>query len=154
VDVRCVTEPAERSRLARSILDALPGWFGLATATDAYVRDAAELETWAVGDEAFLCLRRHTAYAAEIHVMGVLPDRHRHGLGRALVRAALAALAADGVELLQVKTLAGTHPSERYARTRRFYEALGFRPFELLPELWGPENPCLVLVRRVALPLP
>ena len=48
---------------------------------------------------------------------------------------------------MQVKTLGPSHPSERYARTRTFYEALDFIPLEETTSFWGVGNPCLILVR-------
>ncbi|NBD36503.1 MAG: GNAT family N-acetyltransferase, partial [Chloroflexi bacterium] len=93
------------------ILRALPAWFGIEEATAQYIRDVEEMPTLlAVVHEAgdvvgFLTLNYHTAYAAEIHVMGVLPSMHRRGVGRALVARAEEALRGKGVEYLQVKTL-------------------------------------------------
>jgi coenzyme F420-0:L-glutamate ligase/coenzyme F420-1:gamma-L-glutamate ligase len=132
------------------VLRDLPEWFGIEAATRAYVDEAASLTTFAVdGDAAFLCLKQHAPRAAEIHVMGVRRDRHRQGLGRALVRAAEAWCAAHGIDYLQVKTVAHTKPDESYARTRRFYEALGFTALEVFPALWDAANPALQLVKRV-----
>jgi coenzyme F420-0:L-glutamate ligase / coenzyme F420-1:gamma-L-glutamate ligase len=145
-----IEDGAERSRLAESVLRALPEWFGIEEATQAYIDDVAALTTFATDDGAgFLSLKRHGDHAAEIHVMGVRPEHHRNGLGRGLVRAAEAWCAEHGVEYLQVKTLAATRPSEHYARTRAFYEALGFVPLEVFPELWDQANPALQLVKRV-----
>ena len=53
-----------------------------------------------------------------------------------------------GVELLQVKTLGPSRPSAAYARTRGFYEHLGFRPLEE-NALWGEVNPCLIMVKHL-----
>jgi coenzyme F420-0:L-glutamate ligase / coenzyme F420-1:gamma-L-glutamate ligase len=146
-----VEDPGERSRLAESILRALPEWFGIEHATQAHIREVAELETFAADDgSGFLSLKQHTPRAAEIYVMGVLPAQHRRGIGEALVSAAEAWCAANGVDYLQVKTLAGTKADENYARTRGFYEALGFVSLEVFPELWDPRNPALLLVKRVA----
>jgi len=145
-----VANPDERSRLAESILPALPEWFGIEQATQRYIRDVAQLETFAADDgSGLLSLKRHSSRAAEIYVMGVLPSRHRQGIGTALVEAAEAWCAANGVDYLQVKTLAETKPDERYAQTRAFYEAVGFAPLEVFPELWDTHNPALVLVKRV-----
>jgi coenzyme F420-0:L-glutamate ligase/coenzyme F420-1:gamma-L-glutamate ligase len=144
-----VEDPAERSRIAERVLRDLPDWFGIEQATLQYIEDAAQLTTFAVGDDAFLSLKLHTPRAAEIRVMGVRREQHRRGLGRALVRTAEAWCAANGVDYLQVKTLAATRPSEGYARTRAFYEACGFTPLEVFPELWDPANPALQLVKRV-----
>jgi GNAT superfamily N-acetyltransferase len=144
-----VSAGPERSRLCESILRQRPEWFGIASAVAEYVNNVAELPTFAVGDDAFLSLKQHSAYAAEIYVMGVRPERHRQGLGRALVAAAEQYLQGLGVEYLQVKTLGSSHPSRGYAATRRFYDALGFRPLEEIHGLWAEGNPCLLLVKRL-----
>jgi coenzyme F420-0:L-glutamate ligase / coenzyme F420-1:gamma-L-glutamate ligase len=146
-----VEDPGERSRLAESILRTLPEWFGIEHATQEYIRDVAELETFAADDgSGFLSLKRHSPRAAEIYVLGVVPALHRQGRGRALVDAAETWCVGNGIEYLQVKTLADTATDENYARTRAFYEAVGFVPLEVFPELWDPRNPALLLVKRVA----
>jgi len=113
------------------------------------VRDVAELPTFALGRDDFLALKLHTEAAAEIYVMGVRPGRHRRGTGTALLEAAEAFLRGRGIEYLQVKTLGPSEPSEQYAATRRFYDARGFRPLEELTAIWGEENPCLIMVKRL-----
>ena len=35
---------------------------------------------------------------------------------------------------------------------RQFYSSLGFLPLEEFPELWGKENPCLMLVKVIQMP--
>ena len=80
--------------------------------------------------------------------MAVDPAHHRTGVGRRLVAAAEGELAADGVRLLQVKTLGPSDPDPSYRGTRGFYEAMGFAPLEELPDLW-PGNPCLILVKTL-----
>ena len=147
--VRSVDAPEERAALCRRMLEALPGWFGLPDAVERYVHDVAALPMLAVGDLGFLTLKVHTDTAAEIYVMGVLPERHGTGIGTALVAEAEDLLRGTGVEYLQVKTLAPSHPSEHYAATRRFYEARGFRPLEELTAIWGEANPCLIMVKRL-----
>lgn len=97
----------------------------------------------------FLTVRQHGKYAAEIHVMGIRPEMHRRGIGRALVQTVEAALCGNGVEYLQVKTLSPAHPDGNYAKTRQFYLAMGFRPLEEFPNLWGEGNPCLQMVKQV-----
>lgn len=147
---------------AERILRALPGWFGLEDSVQEYVRAADELETFVAvvsrpacgGHEfrpdqvlGFVTLKETSESAVELHVMGVLPAWRRRGAGRALVERAAAYARAEGFSLLHVKTLAPSHPDEGYAETRAFYQAMGFRPLEVLPQVWGPENPCLLLVR-------
>ena len=46
---------------------------------------------------------------------------------------------------MQVKTVRmGVY--EDYDITNRFYRACGFKEFEVIPELWGEENPCQIYV--------
>ena len=142
-------EPGARSELCREILTALPDWFGIEEAVDAYVRDVAHLPTFSVGRDGFLALKQHTDAAAEIYVMGVRPESRRRGLGTALLEAAEAYLRAREVEYLQVKTLGPSQPSEHYAETRSFYAARGFRPLEELTAIWGEANPCQIMVKQL-----
>jgi coenzyme F420-0:L-glutamate ligase / coenzyme F420-1:gamma-L-glutamate ligase len=142
VSVVEVDEPAERSRIAEHVLRDLPDWFGIDAATQAYIDDVAQLTTFSTGD-GFLSLKQHAPRAAEIYVMGVRRDSHRHGHGRALVLAAEAWCRTNGIDYLQVKT------HRDYADTRAFYEAVGFVPLEVFPDLWDERNPALQLVKRV-----
>jgi GNAT superfamily N-acetyltransferase len=143
---------------AEGILRALPDWFGIEAAIADYARAADELPTFVaeaggriVG---FVTLKPTSASAAELHVMGVLPAWHRRGIGRALVERAAAYARAEGLAFLHVKTLAASDPDPGYAATRRFYEAMGFVPLEELPQVWGPENPCLIMIRALTSPAP
>lgn len=134
------------------ILATLPEWFGLAHANAEYVAAARVKETWTVRDAAegppvaVMLVDRHFPHVAEIHLMAVQRDRRGQGAGRALV-AALERDARDrGVRLLEVKTLGASHPDPGYAETRAFYERCGFLPVEET-DLWGEENPCLIMVK-------
>jgi ribosomal protein S18 acetylase RimI-like enzyme len=113
------------------------------------VNDVAALMVLAVDDSGFLALKAHTDMAAEIYVMGVLPEHHGRGIGTALVAEAEGLLREMGIEYLQVKTLGPSRPDEHYAATRRFYEARGFRPLEEIASIWDEENPCLIMVKRL-----
>jgi GNAT superfamily N-acetyltransferase len=149
---------------AERILRTLPDWFGIEAALLDYARAADELDTLvavvarpACGGQirevrpdqvlGFVTLRETSPDALELHVMGVLPSWHRRGIGRALVDRAASHARAEGYSLLHVKTLAPDHPDPGFAATRAFYASVGFRPLEVLPQVWGPENPCLLLVR-------
>ena len=139
------------SSLCEPILRSLPGWFGIEEATRHYIERIEDLPTFlaTVGTEVagFLTLELHGEYAAEVYVMGVRPEMHRQGIGRALLAGAEGYLAGEGVEFLQVKTLSPAHPDPGYAQTRAFYLAMGFRPLEEFPDLWGAGNPCLQMVK-------
>jgi GNAT superfamily N-acetyltransferase len=143
---------------AEGIMCALPDWFGIEAAIVDYVRAADELPTFVAEAGArivgFVTLRPTSAFATELHVMGVLPAWHRRGVGRALVERAAAYARAEGCTFLHVKTLAPSDPDPGYTATRRFYEAMGFVPLEELPQVWGPENPCLIMVRALTWPAP
>jgi GNAT superfamily N-acetyltransferase len=136
------------------ILRALPAWFGIEDAIVHYAEEIDRLPTFRAVDAAgqtlgFASIKQHTPYAAEVYVMAVRREAHRQGIGRALVVAAEDWLRGQGVEYLQVKTLSPTHADPNYARTRAFYAAVGFRPLEELEELWGEQNPCLLMVKRL-----
>jgi coenzyme F420-0:L-glutamate ligase/coenzyme F420-1:gamma-L-glutamate ligase len=151
IDVVQIDDPAERSRIAEAVLRALPEWFGIEEATQGYIDAAATLPTFVVEpDLGFLCLKQHTPRAAELSVMGVRPEQHRRGIGRALVAAAESWCRAHGIRYLQVKTLGPSRADPEYDRTRAFYEAMGFVPLEELHGLWDEENPALLLVKDVA----
>ena len=154
VEITELAQPKERSRAAAEVLAELHEWFGIASAREAYVRDVAGLPTWAAHDEGravgFLSLKLHGPRAAEVYVMGVLPDHHGRGIGTALLEAAERHAALLGVTFLQVKTLGPSRPSRRYGETRRFYAARGFTELEEIEGLWEEGNPCLLLVKELA----
>jgi GNAT superfamily N-acetyltransferase len=141
------------SSVCAPILRVLPGWFGIEEAIRDYEREIGLLPTFLAKANAsvlaFLSLKQHNPFSAEIFVMAVRPEVHRRGIGRALVEAAEFHARGLGVEYMQVKTLAASRPSMEYERTRLFYEALGFRPLEEFPRIWDVDNPCLVLVKRL-----
>ena len=152
-ELRLQDRPAGAGETCRKILKALPNWFGMPAAVENYIAVAdrsptviASLEGWDVG---LLTLVRHSPYAAEVYVMGVLPDLHRHGIGRALLQYAEGMLAADDVKFLQVKTLGPSMPDAGYENTRAFYFSCGFRPLEEFPDLWDPDNPALQMIKVI-----
>lgn len=140
--------------VCRQVLATLPTWFGVPESVDDYVAKAEENPTVVatVGGEdvGILTLVVHTPYAAEISVMGVRPEHHRHGIGRQMLEVAETWLRERDVEYLQVKTLSPRHPDLGYVKTRDFYFALGFRPLEEFPDLWQPENPALQMIKTLS----
>jgi GNAT superfamily N-acetyltransferase len=140
--------------VCRRVLATLPTWFGIAESVEDYVAKADEHPTVVASidgdDVGVLTLLVHTPYAAEVYVMGVRPEHHRHGIGRQMLRVAETWLRERDIEYLQVKTLSPRHPDPGYVKTRAFYFAVGFRPLEEFPELWQPENPALQMVKTLA----
>jgi ribosomal protein S18 acetylase RimI-like enzyme len=91
------------------------------------------------------------AVAAEVYVMGVKLACCRHGIGRILIESAARLAASQGVQFLTVKTLSPARVDPNYAATRAFYQAVGFLPIEEFPDLWGAENPCLLMLRPLGI---
>ena len=93
-----IQEPAEKQRIARAILEALPDWFGIEESREEYIKDSAELPLFAAFDGekpiGFLCLKETGKETVELHVMGVLQEYHRKGTGRALFEKAKEAASA------------------------------------------------------------
>lgn len=147
-----VTSGTPAPDVVERLLRSLPDWFGIESSTTEYIRMAGELPAYlawrkdAEQPSGALLAVRHFPRAAEIYLMAVDPSEHRSGAGRALVQALERDLAADGVRFLQVKTLGPSWPDAGYARTREFYQAMGFEPLEEINGLW-PGNPCLVMVK-------
>jgi GNAT superfamily N-acetyltransferase len=140
--------------ICRRVLATLPTWFGVPESVEDYVGKAEEHPTVVAtvdGDDVgILTLLVHTPYAAEVYVMGIRPEHHRHGIGRQMLGVAEAWLRDRDIEYVQVKTLSPRHPDPGYVKTRDFYFAVGFRPLEEFPELWQPENPALQMVKTLA----
>lgn len=140
-----------RGAACDQLLRSLPEWFGIESSIRDYVREVEQMRTLAVCDDGlvvgFLALRPHNDTTMEIHVMAVHPDYHRRGIGAWLIHRAEEELREE-FEYLVVKTVAASHPSPEYAQTRKFYEAVGFRPLQEL-SIWGPGNPCLLMIKKL-----
>ncbi len=145
-----------RGALCEELLRGLPEWFGIEASIVEYRRTAEKLPAFVAdvdGEAAGLLAVRPTSPAAlELHVLAVRREHHRRGIGRALVDRAAAYARDEGFSLLHVKTLGREIEDESYAGTHAFYAAMGFMPLEVIPAVWGPENPCLIMVRPLRRP--
>jgi GNAT superfamily N-acetyltransferase len=135
----------------RAILDELPTWFGIPESNDAYVAFVDAHPTWrALGADGrvigVLAPHRHNPHSVEIHLLAVVPEHHRTGVGRALVDAFERAAREGGAVIAHVKTLGPSDPDEGYAKTREFYLGMGYVPMEEMVDLW-PGNPALLMVK-------
>jgi ribosomal protein S18 acetylase RimI-like enzyme len=154
IDVQLREQSTGSGPVCRAILGALPQWFGIPASVENYVAMADRSPTVIASrqseDVGILTVVRHGPHSAEIAVMAVMPALHGQGIGGALLGSVEASLAGDGVEFLQVKTLSASSPDEGYEKTRAFYSAHGFRTLEELPDLWGPDNPAVLMVKVVS----
>lgn len=133
------------------LLATVPEWFAQDDSNAEYVSDARTMETWTVRDDGgrvvgVTLVARHFPHVAEIHLTVVDRAHHGTGVGTAMVTAIEADARRRAVRLLEVKTLGASHPDPGYARTRHFYETVGFLPLEET-ELWGEGTPCLFMVK-------
>ena len=78
----------EKEMISRTILEALPDWFGLPEAREEYIVNSVNQQFFAAVKEGkpigFLCLKQTGKDTVEVAVMGVLKEFHRHGIGRKL----------------------------------------------------------------------
>jgi GNAT superfamily N-acetyltransferase len=133
---------AGNRRLLEALTARLPQWFAQSEPNRHYGRQAEVLDGWVARVAGRPCglllLARHSAVSAEIHWLGVEPDHHRHGVGRALVGAVEQQLRGERAKYLFVQTLHPAVDYEPYRRTQAFYEALGFEM--VLPSDRGPNG--------------
>ena len=123
-------ESQKKQQLLERLTALLPAWFGQPQANRLYAKQAALLPGYVArcaGEaKGLLVLKTTSAISAEIYWLGVDPDLHRSGIGRALVETAQRDCRMAGVKFLFVCTLHPDEADEHYGRTRRFYEAMGF----------------------------
>lgn len=136
------------------VLRTLPRWFGVESSLLEYARNTRHMTTFVAELDgevvAFISLQRHFPVAWEVNCIAV-SDAHRgRGFGKRLHEKAEKWLVSQCATVLQVKTLAETHPSLEYAQTRAFYEAIGYKALEVFPTLWAPHLPVLQLVKVLA----
>jgi ribosomal protein S18 acetylase RimI-like enzyme len=143
-------------RLAKecaSLLEGVPEWFGRPEANASYLRNLSALPSWVALRDGevigVITLEQHSPDSCEVHFLAVGREYHRQGIGRAL----LAHLEADakrrGARWLLVKTLGPSSPDPYYARTRLFYQAMGFTPLFESEAFWGSGTPALVCLKEL-----
>jgi GNAT superfamily N-acetyltransferase len=96
----------------------------------------------------FVLIERRYASSAEITFAAVVPDRQGAGTGTALIEAALANVAEEGIAIVEVKTLDSSSGYEPYDATRAFWEHRGFHQIDCIDPLpgWQPGNPSAIYV--------
>lgn len=150
--VKAISRDTEKLAIARTILEALPEWFGLPESTEAYIAGSRGKPFFCAYDGenpvGFAYLKETGRDTAELAVIGVLQPYHRLGIGRNLFAEAKKEAKKSGYSFLQVKTV----QMGRYAcydRTNRFYLSLGFQEFEVMETLWDRQNPCQIYIMAI-----
>ena len=113
--------------VCEKILRVLPDWFGIEESLVQYVKDADVMPTMLAKDKddviRFLTIKRHFPDSAEIHCMGILPQYHRKGTWKLLIKELEKYLEYEGVKILQVKTVSADRAYDAYAKTRFFLQS-------------------------------
>ena len=135
------------------ILRSLPKWFGIETALQRYAADTKNLPTFLVHRHqqlvGFLSIKDCSKVSAELYVIAVHRTYRGQGIGRSLLTAAESWLQQNNIRYLLVKTLSASHPDPHYEQTRGFYLKQGFDPLIELPEHWGADLPCLLMIKTL-----
>ena len=146
-----VKDENQKKAVVAEVLKDLPEWFGIPESTQAYIEGATTLQVWAAYQESdltgFVSLSYSSEDCAEIDCLGVKKGHQGRGIGSQLL-ANLESEAGKQVDYLQVKTVA-EGSNKDYDRTNVFYRSLGFKKLEIFPQLWGPQNPCQILIKKM-----
>ena len=141
----------QKMAVVAEILRDLPEWFGIPESTQACIEGAKDLRVWAAYQESdvvgFISLSYSSEDCAEIDCLGVKKSFQGQGIGRELVTT-IEREAVKQVDYLQVKTVA-EGSNKDYDRTNVFYRSLGFKKLEIFPQLWDPQNPCQILIKKI-----
>ena len=142
----------QKKAVVAEVLKDLPEWFGIPESTQVYIEGATTLQVWAAYQESdligFVSLSYSSEDCAEIDCLGVKKGHQGRGIGSQLL-ANLESEAGKQVDYLQVKTVA-EGSNKDYDRTNVFYRSLGFKKLEIFPQLWGPQNPCQILIKKMS----
>lgn len=152
--VKEVYKKSEKKVISERILKVLPEWFGVKESINKYINESSKLPFFVAIDEdsnplGFISIKENNQHTIEIYVMGVLPKYHNQSIGTQLFNKVLEWANKKGYEFIQVKTLDYSHPDIFYKKTRAFYKSVGFKQLECFPEIWGPDNPCLIMIRHL-----
>lgn len=151
--IKEIKDDTLKSEITEKVLRKLPEWFGIEKALLNYVETVKGKVFYCSYDNeevnGFLCIKLNNQYTADIYVMGILKEYHRKGIGRKLVETAEKYLIDRGYRFMMVKTLGESSDYEFYKRTRSFYRSVGFYPLEEFTEIWGEDNPCLIMVKAL-----
>ena len=154
INYREVGDNNEKMGITRKILYKLPDWFGVEDYIEDYIKDSVNSRIYAAYESeddpiGFISVKCHNQYSAEVYVMGILPEYHRKGVGTAMIKIVEDYLIQQNYKFLMVKTLSESSNDPWYSMTRKFYCAAGFYPLEEIKEIWGENEPCLIMIKQL-----
>jgi GNAT superfamily N-acetyltransferase len=149
------TATAQDAATCVAIVAGLPDFF-TDDVPDKVRTDLREHGGWVIHDSGvtvgFAIVQRRGMRAAEILWVAVAADRRGAGLGSRLIDHVLDELSADGVQIVEVKTLDPSTDYAPYDATRAFWLARGFIQLDTIDPLpdWPPGNPAAILAIALA----
>ena len=136
-------------RACVAIVEGLPEFFTRDVPDEVATR-LVDREGWVLVDAetvaGFAIVDRGSLKAVEILYMAIAAERRGRGEGTAFLEPILESLAANGVAVVEVETLAAASGYEPYRATRAFWERRGFVHVDTIPERpgWQPDNPAAI----------
>ncbi len=153
IKIKNILDNEQKSDITNCILRELPEWFGIEESIIEYVDGVKNTDFYVayyynipVG---FLSMKANNKYTSEIYVIGILKKYHNKGIGKKMLEIAQKELIENRIKFIMVKTLGSSHSDKHYKKTRKFYKSVGFYPLEEIKEIWGEENPCLIMVKKL-----
>jgi len=150
--IKIIQDNKEKSEICLKILNSLPKWFGIEQAILDYAEEVKpcyfvsyQIENKDIG---FIAIKENPV-SYDIHVMGILEEFHRQGIGYKLIKFVEEFAKMEKKKYMTVKTLSDDNPDINYKKTREFYISLGYEPLEVLKTLWDEENPCLYMIKTL-----
>jgi GNAT superfamily N-acetyltransferase len=137
---------------AAAIVRGLPDYF-TNDVPEKVEHDAAAHEAWVLADTdgavlGFAVAERRSSPGAEILWMAVASTRRGAGAGTILLNHVIDELQAEGVAVVEVKTLDASVDYKPYEATRGFWEARGFVQVDTIDPLpgWQRGNPAAIYI--------
>lgn len=151
IKIRLEKDKRYKPKFIKKVLDDLPDWFEFEEAKVNYAEKSKIYDTYIISennyDIGFLVVKETSKDAIEIYCLGILQAFRSKGYGRLLVDEILN-LYRESHGFVQVKTL-DYGIDKYYDQTIGFYNSLGFVKLETIKEVWGEDNPCMIMVRSL-----
>lgn len=131
---------------AREVEDGLPGrvWHRRRILASMDDEDIVALVAQIDGRLIGFAIMKFGTLSAHLHLMAVLPEHRRSGIGRQLLGWLTQSARTAGITRIRLEVREGNAPA------RAFYAALGYEVRERVPGYYGGREAALRLVRRLA----